>query len=73
MEHMVVLQSDKKYMGKITRMQILYQVMQWKPHSGILINDKIILTQSAKHGSKDFHLPKSHCKLKPGAIEINRA
>ena len=25
-----------KYMGKITRMQILYQIMQWKPHSCIL-------------------------------------
>ena len=59
-------------MGKITEMQILYQVMQWKPHSCYL-KCKLILTQNAKHGSKDLHLPKSHCQLKPGAIGINGA
>ena len=37
-------------------MQILYLSMQWKPHSCIL-NIIIILTQSAKHGSKDLYLP----------------
>ena len=59
-------------MGKITRMQILYPLMQWKPHSCIL-NMKDNLTQSAKHGSKDLHLPKSHCQLKPGTTETNGA
>ena len=29
-------QKQKKYTGKITIMQILYLVMQWKPHSCIL-------------------------------------
>ena len=53
-------------------MQILYPLMQWKPHSCIL-NKKNNLTQSAKHGSKDLHLPKSHCQLKPGATETNGA
>ena len=28
--------KQSKYMGKITRMQKLYLVMQWKPHSCIL-------------------------------------
>ena len=52
-------------------MQILYPSMQWKPHSFILKYEKKFLTQSAKHGSKDLHLPKSHCQLKPGVIGIN--
>ena len=29
------------------------------------------MTQSAKHGSEDLHLPKSHCQLRPGCIGIN--
>ena len=61
-------------MGKITRMQILYPLMQWKPHSCILnMKDNFDTVQSAKHGSKDLHLPKSHCQLKPGATGINGA
>ena len=53
-------------------MQILYLYMQWKPHSCIL-NIIIILTHSAKHGSKDLHLPKSHCQLNSWGIGINGA
>ena len=36
MEHMVVLQSNNNTWEKITTMQKLYLVMQWKPHSCIL-------------------------------------
>ena len=53
-------------------MQILYLYMQWKPHSCIL-NIIIILTHSAKHGSKDLHLSKSHCQLNSWGIGINGA
>ena len=53
-------------------MQILYLCMQWKPHSCIL-NIIIILTHSAKHGSKDLHLLKPHCQLNFWGIGINGA
>ena len=46
-------------------MQILHPLIQWKPHSCILnMKDNF----DTMHGSKDLHLPKSHCKLKPGAL-----
>ena len=60
-------------MGTITRMQILYQVMQWKPHSSILIMITNFLTQSAKHGSEGLHLKKPHWDLNAESMEINRA
>ena len=44
--------------------------MQWKSHSCILIMITN-LTKSAKHGSKDLHLPKSHCQLNTESLEVN--
>ena len=58
-------------MANITRMQILYWIMQWKPHSCILI--MITNFDSAKHGSKGLHLPKSHCQLATESMGINGA
>ena len=39
-EHMVVTINDKNTWKRITRMQILYPLMQWKPHSCILKHER---------------------------------
>ena len=46
--------------------------MRWKAHSCILLMITNFDTES-KHGSKDLHLPKSHCQLNTDSMGINRA
>ena len=54
-------------------MQILYQIIQWKPDSWILIMITNFDKKCKVHGSKGLHLPKSHFQLATDSMGVNGA